>query len=593
MAKSVEKLPSWDLEKIYPDTASWEADFALIRPAAERFAAYRGRLGESAAVLREAIEALDAFSRLGSKVHVYAHLKADENTADNEARARQDKVELLFAELSGASAFFEPEIMAIDDGKMKQFLESPELAFYRRSLEELLREKPHVLSEKEERVIGLYSDVLGTAEKVFSILNDADMSFGSVTGEGGVRKTLTHGNYRSFLESSDRRVRRDAFRKMLGSYKKLSNTFSVTLDSEIKSHVVSASMRNYPSAFEAALSGGKIPVAVYTGLIDAVHRNLPALHRYFDLRRRVLKLDKLDMYDISTPLVDDCRREFSWKEAQKLVMDSLQVMGSEYSAVAEKAFSQRWMDVPERKGKRSGAYSSGCYDTYPYMLLNFNGMLDDVFTLTHELGHSVHSYFSRHAQHYHYASYSIMLAEVASTTNEMLLSDYLMKKNAADKKMRAYLLAHLIDEIRATLYRQTMFAEFELWMHSGSEKKTPLTRDLLCEKYAELNRLYHGSAVEPDGLIAYEWARIPHFYYGFYVYKYATGISSAIAFAGKILSGDKAAKERYLGFLKAGCSKDSLDILSDAGVDLVNGSAVDDALKYFGRLVAELEECLL
>lgn len=586
--EKTEKLPVWDLEKIYPDTASWEKDFARIRPEADKFTAFRGRLGESAETLKRAIEQSDAFDRLVEKVYVYAHLKSDENTADNTARARLDRVESLLAEISGEHAFFTPEIMAVDEERMKSFLESETLAFYRRSLEDLLRDKPHTLSEKEERVIGLYSEVLGAPEKIFSLLDDADMTFGKVRDAKGDMVELTHGNYRKFLESPDRRVRRSAFKKMFTAYRKLQNTFAATLDGTVKCHAVSAKMRGFSSVLEAALFSDKIPPHVYHNLISAVNGKLKHLHAYMELRRRALKLKKLDMYDISTPLVGASQRTFRCGEAIDLVKKSLAVLGREYSEAAEKAFSERWVDFPERKGKRSGAYSSGMYDTYPYILMNFNGTLDDVFTLAHELGHSMHSYFSHANQPYHYADYSIMLAEVASTTNEMLLADYLFR-HTSDRDVKRHLLAHLIDEIRATLYRQTMFAEFELWMHTGAEKGVPLTPELLCEKYGELNARYHGSAVKPDSLIAWEWARIPHFYYCYYVYKYATGISAAIAFSRNILEGREGALEKYLGFLKSGGSRDSLDILRDAGVDLTSPEPVDAALEYFGKLVEQLE----
>ncbi len=590
--KMTEKLPVWDLEKIYSSPEAWEKDFNRIRPEAAKLSAFRGHLGDSAETLKDAIEQSDAFDRLVEKVYVYAHLKSDENTSDNTARARLDRVEALMAELSGEHAFFTPEIMAVDEKKMQQFLESETLSFYRRSLEDLLRDKPHTLSEKEERVIGLYSEVLSAPDKIFSLLNDADLTFGKIRDANGKMVEVTHGNYRKFLESSDRKVRHAAFRRMFMAYRKLQNTFAATLDGAIKCQAVSAKMRNFPSVLDATLFSGKIPPHVYHNLIAAVNDNIGYLHSYMELRRKALQLEKLDMYDMATPLADACDRTFSCGEAIDLVKKSLAVLGKEYSEAAEKAFVERWIDFPERKGKRSGAYSSGMYDTYPYILLNFNGTLDDVFTLAHELGHSMHSYFSHANQPYHYADYSIMLAEVASTTNEMLLADYLFK-HTDDRNMKRHLLAHLIDEIRATLYRQTMFAEFELWMHINSENGIPLTPELLCDKYGQLNAHYHGNAVKPDKLIAWEWARIPHFYYCYYVYKYATGISAAIAFSRKILNREPGALEKYLGFLKSGGSKDSLDTLRDAGVDLSSPEPVNDALAYFGDLVKQLEKELL
>ena len=373
---------TWNLEAIYPDADAWEADFSRIRPLAEAFLAFRGRLSESAATLRKAIEALDDFERLGEKVYVYAHLRSDENTADNTNRARVDRVEALFASLAETSAWFDPEIMAIPDETMNCFLDAPELALYRRSLQELLREKPHTLSEPEERLLGTLGDVLGTPSKTFGILNDADLDFGRIRGENGKSRPLTHGSYRRFLESSDREVRKRAFRKMFSTYHKFRNTFASTLDGVVKRHVTGAKIRRYPSALEQALFSDNVPAEVYRNLITAVHGKLDAFYDYMKLRREVMKLDKLDMFDMYNPLVPSCRREYTFAEAVDIVKKALAPLGKEYARNLELAFSQRWVDVPERKGKRSGAYSSGCYDTFPYLLLNYNGTLNDVFTLT-------------------------------------------------------------------------------------------------------------------------------------------------------------------------------------------------------------------
>lgn len=585
----MEELQSWDLTPLYASLKDWEHDFDEIRPLAEKFLTYRGRLGEGAIVLREAIEALDAFERLGEKVYVYSHLKSDENTADNANRSRQDKVETLFASLAETSAWFEPEIMGIADDVMSQYLQSPELALYKRSLLELLREKPHTLSEPEERLLGTLGDVLGSSDKTFEMLNDADLDFGKLKDESGKLKALTHGSYRIFLESPMREVRKNAFRKVFSTYEKYRNTFASTLDGAVKRHVVSARIRHYDSALTQALSSDNVPGSVYRNLISTVHNHLDAFYDYMKLRREVMKLDKLDMYDMYNPLLPGCRREYDFAEAVSLVKAALRPLGSQYAADLDKAFTQRWVDVPERKGKRSGAYSSGCYDSYPYLLLNYNRTLNDVFTLAHELGHSMHSFYSNATQPYHYADYSIFVAEVASTTNELLLFSHLLE-NTQDSDFRAFLLGHLADEIRGTIYRQTMFAEFELLIHELTEAGTPLSADLLCEKYAELNILYYGPEVQPDPLIAMEWARIPHFYYNFYVYKYATGMSAAVKLAENLRSGDPAKREAYFGFLKAGDSKDVLDIMKDAGVDLSTPAPVDAALNFFGETVRELRK---
>ena len=573
---TVSDKQTWNLEAIYPDAKAWEKDFNRIRPLAEAFLAFRGRLSESAATLRQAIEALDAFERLGEKVYTCAHLRSDENTADNANRSRVDRVETLFASLSDTSAWFDPEIMAVPDETMNRFLDDPELALYRRSLLELLREKPHTLGEPEERLLGTLGDVLSNPSKTLKI-----------QGENGKTAALPHGSYRRFLESADREVRKRAFRKMFSTYSKFRNPIACTLDGTVKQHVAGARIRHYPSALEQALFSDNVPAEVYRNLISAVHGKLDGFYDYMKLRRELMGLDKLDMFDMYNPLVPSCRREYPFAEAVKLVKKALAPLGEEYAANLDLAFTQRWVDVPERKGKRSGAYSSGCYDTFPYLLLNYNGTLNDVFTLIHELGHSMHSFYSNKTQPYHYAGYSIFVAEVASTTNEILLFESLLA-HTKDHDFRCYLLGHLADEIRGTIYRQTMFAEFELLMHELSEQGNPLSADLLNEKYYELNKLYYGPDVAPDRLISVEWARIPHFYYDFYVYKYATGMSAAIQLAENLLSGDPAKREAYFGFLKAGDSKDVLDIMRDAGVDLSTPAPVNAALDRFHSTVKQL-----
>ncbi len=579
--------PTWDLDVLYSGTGAWEEDFAKIKPLAEAFMAYRGRLAESPAVLRDAIAALDEFERLGEKVYTFAHLRSDENTADNANRACVDRVEMLFVSLAETSAWFEPEVMAIPDETMQKFLDSPELTLYRRSLLELLREKPHTLSEPEERLLGTLGDVLGTSDKAFEMLNDADLDFGRIKDENGKNAALTHGSYRKFLESADRPTRERAFRKLYKSYHQFRNTFATTLDGAVKRHVVSAKIRHYPSALAQSLASDNVPEAVYRNLIDAVHSRLGGFYEYMKLRREVMGLDKLDMFDMYNPLVPGCRREYPFAEGVKLVKAAFAPLGSDYAAKLDLAFQQRWIDVPERKGKRSGAYSSGCFDSYPYLLLNYNRTLNDVFTLAHELGHSMHSFYSNHSQPYHYAGYSIFVAEVASTTNEMLLFEQMLKESE-DPEVRAYLLGHLADEIRGTIFRQTMFAEFELMIHELAQDGVPLSADLLSEKYFGLNKLYYGPEVEPDPAIALEWAWIPHFYYNFYVYKYATGMSAAIQLAQNLLSGDEAKREAYFGFLKAGDSKDVLDIMKDAGVDLSTPAPIHAALDHFDQTVAAL-----
>ena len=580
---------TWDLEAMYASVDLWEEDFKKLPALADKYYSFKGRLAESASVLKAAIEADDELSRLGEKVYCYAHLKSDEDISNNTNRERVDRVSSLFSELSEKEAWFDPELMAIPDERMQELLDDPELSFYRRSIEELLKEKKHVLSEKEETLLGSFSDVFGASSKTFGILNDADLDFGKVKNAEGKYEKLTHGSYRRFLECPDRSVRKAAFDKLYKVYGQFRNTFASTLSSSMRLHATGARVRNYSNCLEAALSGDNVPASVYHNLIDSVHKNLPAFYKYMALRCKVLGLEKLDMYDMYNPLVSECRCDYTFEQAKELVVNSLAPMGKEYVQDLQNAFDQRWIDVPERKGKRSGAYSSGCYDSYPYLLLNYNGTLNDVFTLTHELGHSMHSFYSNKNCAFHYADYRIFVAEVASTTNEILLFEYLYEK-ADNPELRKYLLSYLADEIRGTIFRQTMFAEFELWMHESAEQGIPLSADMLSKKYFELNKLYFGSNVEPSKAIELEWARIPHFYYNFYVYKYATGMSAALQLAANLRSGDPEKRKAYMGFLSAGSTKDVLDIMRDAGVDLETPAPVDAALEYFGSLVDRMDK---
>ncbi len=577
----------WDLNAIYANEESWEKDFAALEALAKKFYEFRGKLSTSAETLKGAIEASDAFDRLAEKVYCFAHLRSDENTSIGKNRSRVDRVSAKLSSLAALEAWFTPEIMAIPEKRMQELLDSPVLAFYRRSLLELLRDKPHTLSEAEEKLIGTLGDVLGTPDELFSTLNDTDLEFGKVKNEKGEMIPLSHGSWHRFMENPDRTVRKNAFLKLYKQYDQHRNTFAAALDGTTKRHVTMAKIRHYNSALEASLSSDNVPVAIYDNLIASVRKNLPALFEYFDLRAEFLNLKDQDMYDLYAPLLPGCRKEYSFEQGSQLVQDSLAVMGKEYSGILKKAWQEKWIDAVCRKGKRSGAYSGGCYDTYPYVLMSYDNTLNDVFTLAHELGHSMHSYFSRHFQKYHYADYEIFVAEVASTCNELLLSHHLLQLNAGDHAFCASLYAHLADEIRATIYRQTMFAEFEKFIHTSAEQEIPLTADFLCENYYALNRDYHGR-INAHKNIALEWARIPHFYYNFYVYKYATGMSAALKLSRGLLSGDPGKLEAYINFLKAGDSKDVLDILRDAGVDLSTPEPVDDALSFFGETVKNL-----
>lgn len=575
----------WDLTPLYRDSSDWENDFKKLDTLLARFQTFKGHLADSAATLRDAFIAGDELGLLGEQLAVYAHLKHDENTADSTNNARQDRISAKGAEIAGETAWFDPELMAIPREQFDAYLNAPELAFYKRTLEETERERAHTLSEPEERILGMGADALSTAGKVYGVLHDADMRFAKFKDRDGRMVELTNGNLRKYQEDTDRNVRKRSFTTCYAAYKSLANTYAAILDGTVKTGVLEAKLRGYPSARAMALHDDNIPLSVYDNLIDTVHAALPGLYRYFKVRADLLGLKKLRMYDLTCPLVPDAEESFPWEKGVALVQEALKPLGEEYCSALKHAFSDRWIDIYECRGKRSGAYSSGSFRTPPYVLLNYSGNLDSVFTLAHELGHSMHSYYSDRAQEYHYAGYRIFAAEVASTTNELLLYRHLMA-NASDPKTKAHLLTYLLDTIRGTAFRQTMFAEFERDIYRWSEEGEPLTEQALSDHYFKLNKFYHGPAVNTDKVIRYEWARIPHFHYGFYVYKYATGISAAAALSRDILNGKT---DRYMGFLKAGDSKDVIDILKDAGVDFNTPAPVEACMQLFNDAVTELE----
>ena len=582
---------TWDLEAIYSNPKDWDKDFDCLQALAEKFASFQGRLAESAEVLAQAFEANDNLSRLAEKLYTYAHLKSDEDTSINCNRARVDKLRAKFANLAPLETWFDPEFAQIPEEKVKAFMTQDVLKLYKRTMSEMLRTRIHTLSNAEEKMLGILSDVHSSSVKTFETLNDADLDFGKIKNDENKSVPLTHGSYRTFLESSDRATRKRAFDKLYKTYKKFRNTFASTLEGCVKLHNAKALLRNYSSSLSASLEGDNVPESIYRNLIATVHDNLAPLQDYLKLRAQILNIDNLDMYDMFNPLVPSCKKEYSFAEAEKLVKAAfLQPLGQEYVDDLSLAFSQRWIDVEERPGKRSGAYSGGCYDTYPYVLLNYNNTLNDVFTLAHELGHSMHSFYSKKTQPYHSSDYEIFVAEVASTVNEVLLYEYLME-NSKDKDFRIYLGCHMADEIRGTIYRQTMFAEFELLIHEDAANNIPLTADHLSKKYYDLNKLYHNDGIaNPDKLIELEWARIPHFYYNFYVYKYATGMSAALRIASNLKKNVPGAREKYLKFLSSGDSKDVLDLLIDTGVDLNTSEPVEAALSYFDTVVQSLRK---
>ncbi|OOE06243.1 oligoendopeptidase F [Anoxybacillus kestanbolensis] len=583
---------TWRLEDIFATDEQWEKEFEEIMSLLPKFSEYKGKLGESAQTLYEALQYRDhVFMRLG-KLYAYAHMRHDEDTANSLYQGLETRAEGLYAEAGQATAFIVPEILAMDEDVLRTFLQQYEpLRLYAHELDEMNRQRPHVLSEKEEALLAQAAEVMNASSNTFGALNNADLRFPTITDENGEEVEVTHGRYIRFLESEDRRVRHDAFKAVYDTYRKYENTFASTLSGAVKRNNFFARVRNYRSAREAALSKNQIPETVYDNLIETIHRYLPLLHRYVQLRKRVLGLDELHMYDLYTPLVKQVDMKVTYEEAKDILLKGLTPLGDEYISIVKEGFDNRWVDVQETRGKRSGAYSSGSYGTNPYILMNWQDNVNNLFTLAHEFGHSVHSYYTRKYQPYPYGNYSIFVAEVASTCNEALLNDYLLK-TIDDEKKKLYLLNHYLETFRGTVFRQTMFAEFEHMIHQMAQNGEALTAKVLTEKYYELNKTYFGDGVVIDEEIGLEWARIPHFYYNYYVYQYATGFSAATALSKQILEEGAPAVERYIGFLKAGSSDYPIEVLKKAGVDMTSPEPIEQACQVFEQKLQQLEQLL-
>jgi oligoendopeptidase F len=581
----------WAIEEMYPDEGLWEEDYQRAAADAKAFSRYSGRLSESAGLLLEALRAHDALWRLAEHAYVYARMRRDEDNTASKYQAMADRVHTLLATVSAATAFFTPELTDIDEGALAAFrAEEPALGQYDFALKKLLRQKPHILPKSEEEILAKLSEALGATGDIFTMLNDADMKFGEIADENGEPAELTHGSYIRFLESKDRDVRKRAYEALYAVYRAHRNTLAASYSYNTKTDTILAKIRRYPSALAAALSGDNVPEGVYTSLIDAVNRELPTLRRYMDVRRRLLGLDRLGMHDVYVPLTAEDEREIPFGEAVSIMERALAPLGEAYTKQAVLGAQDGWVDVYENEGKSSGAYSFGSYDSKPYILLNYTGKLKDVFTLVHEMGHSMHSFYTRRAQPFTYGSHSIFTAEVASTVNENLLVRHLLGEARGDGE-RARYLGHYIEEYRTTVFRQTMFAEFEKLTHEAVERGEALTCDYLSEIYGGLNGKYFGDAVdaETDENIRHEWSRIPHFYRAFYVYKYATGFSAAAAIAGRILSEGRAAADDYIRFLGTGDSDDPIELLKIAGVDMGKPETVESGLKMFAELVDEFD----
>ncbi len=587
--KDIEQKYKWDMEAMYPDEAQFEEDLDECLQQAEQFTAFQGHLTENAQKLAEALQLRDAIWLKLEHAFVYAHMKKDEDNREAKYQAMDDKCNSVIARVSSAMSFFTPELLEVPEERILSYIEEePDMKTYEFMLKDALREKAHILTAAEENILAQMSEVTGATNDVFTMLNNADMTFGTVTDEDGDPVSLTHGNYITFMESHDREVRKSAFTNMYEAYKALINTLATNYNYNVKTDVVTARIRKYSSARQAALSGGNIPEEVYDNLISVVHEYLPVLHRYIQLRKRILAVDELKMYDVYVPLVKLPKKEIPYEEAVEIMKAGLAPLGEEYVSQLQKGVDERWLDVYENQGKTSGAYSFGSYDSKPYVLLNYSNSLKDVFTIVHEMGHSMHSWYTRANQPFVYGDHSIFTAEVASTVNESLLMQYLLEKET-DPEMKKYLINYYIEEFRTTLFRQTMFAEFEHLAHREVEEGGVLTAQWLNETYDKLNTDYFGPALSADEYIRYEWARIPHFYRGFYVYQYATGYSAATAISRKILTEGTPARDAYIEFLKSGSSNYPVELLKIAGVDMSSPEPVRLAMETFRQLVEQLE----
>lgn len=569
----------WDLESMYKDDKAWEKDFKKVKLLAEEISKYKGRTVENSSMLLKVLKLRDDLYRIISNVVVYANMRSDEDSRKATYQALTDRATNLAVLANEKSSFIVPEILSLGEKDLEKYLEEEEkLKIYGHYLENVLRMKSHVLPENEEALLAQIGEMASTPETVFSMLSDADMKFPSIKDEEGNSVEITHGNFIPLMENKDRRVRKEAFEKLYSTYENFKNTFSSTLNGAVKKNIFYSKVRNYDSSLDSALDGNNIPTSVYDNLINSVNENFEAMHKYMRIRKRALKLDELHMYDLYTPIVKDADIKVSYDEAQSIIKKGLKPLGENYIKILDEGFNSRWIDVYENRGKRSGAYSSGTYDSKPFVLLNYHETLDNVFTIAHEMGHSIHSYYSKSNQPFVYGSYSIFLAEVASTTNEALLLDYMIK-NVEDDNEKLYLLNHYLEQFRSTVYRQTMFAEFEKDIHEYVEKGGALTSDYLSDIYKKLNEKYYGPDIVVDDKIAIEWARIPHFYYNFYVFQYATGFSSAVSLSQQILKEGDGAVDRYVGFLKSGDSDYPINVLKKAGVDMTTSEPIDQALK--------------
>ena len=587
--KDIDVKDTWNLESIYANNELWEEDYAALEKDAAEFAKLKGAIEADVSKIPVVLDAYYGLHRRLSKLSVYARMRFDQDTTDSTYQTMSAKIGSLGVKIGAASAFVEPEILSYSKEQLEAAeKENERTAYYGRKIEEMLRGQEHTLDAEKEELLAAAGDMAEAPDDIFSVLMNADMKYPDIVLEDGTHLPLTNSTYISYMESPDRAVREGAFKTLYGQIASLKNTFAAIYRGNLKQAKFYAQSRKYSSARAMYLADSNVPESVYDNLLSAVHEALPMMYRYVAVRKKVLGVDKLHMYDVYTPIVAAQNQTYEFDQAKQMVLEALKPMGEDYLSHAREGLENRWIDIYPNKGKKGGAYSWGCYDSQPFILLNYTKNLDSVFTLIHEMGHSIHSYYSRTAQDYAYSDYKIFVAEVASTCNECLLMHDLLEKTT-DKEQRKYLLNHYLDSFKGTLFRQTMFAEFEKTAHDYCAQGKPLTAEALSQMYLELNQKYFGPDMEKDEEIAYEWMRIPHFYTPFYVYQYATGYSAAVALSAKILKEGKPAVDAYMNFLKGGESKDPIDLLKMAGVDMTTEKPVADALALFGELVAELE----
>ncbi|HCQ5551312.1 TPA: oligoendopeptidase F [Clostridioides difficile] len=586
---TIEEKYKWKIDKMYSNKEEIEKDISKVKNLIQEVKEYKGKLSDSKENLYKVLNISENASRIVQNLYVYTHMKQHEDTRINDNQGRATKTEMLSTDLGVATSYIVPEILAIEENKLSEYLKDDKLSFYTKYIKDILRDKPHTLSEREEEILAATSELSTVPENVYDMLAYADMQFPEIEDEDGNKVKLSHSNYSLFIKSKNSRVRKDAFEGEFSTYEKYKNTFASTLYGGIKSEIFYAKTRKYNSAIEASLFSDDVSLDVYNNLISAIDKSIPNLNKYVELKKKFLGLNEIHMYDLYVPLTDKFDMDIPYDKAQDIILEALKPLGEEYLKVIKSAFDEGWIDVYDNEGKKGGAYSWGSYDSHPYILMSYKNDLNSLFTLIHELGHSVHSHYSRTSQPFLYSDYKIFVAEVASTLNELLLINYLLE-NSKSKDETIYLLNYYLEQFRTTIYRQTMFAEFEKIVHERVENGEPLTADEFTDIYYKLNEKYYGKSAIVDKQIGIEWARIPHFYSNFYVYKYATGFSAASALSQQILSEGSTAVDRYINFLKSGGSEYPLEQLKSAGVDMTKKESIEEALNVFAELVNKLEK---